>query len=80
MHKLSWRELIPGGKGEGQGPDDFDPQQLQMGQDVEMEHTTVPDIATEIAMDHLTEDRRYYDKLKQIEPNHARTWRKLLIG
>ena len=34
---------------------------------VEMEHTTDVRIATEIAMDHLWEDLKYYDKLATIE-------------
>jgi hypothetical protein len=34
---------------------------------VEMEHTTDVRIATEIAMDHLWEDLKYYDKLAKIE-------------
>lgn len=43
----------------------FDPEQLRIGTRVEMEHTNEPAIAREIAMDHLTEDPRYYDKLRQ---------------
>ena len=34
---------------------------------VEMEHTNDPDIAREIAMDHLTEDPDYYKKLEVME-------------
>jgi hypothetical protein len=41
--------------------------QLIKGIKVEMEHTTDVRIATEIAMDHLWEDLKYYDKLKTIE-------------
>jgi hypothetical protein len=40
---------------------------LQQGIKVEMEHTTDVRIATEIAMDHLWEDLKYYDKLATIE-------------
>jgi hypothetical protein len=40
---------------------------LQQGIKVEMEHTTDVRIATEIAMDHLWEDLKYYDKLAKIE-------------
>ena len=32
------------------------------GAKVEMEHTTDPKIAVEIAMDHLMEDPKYYNK------------------
>jgi hypothetical protein len=41
--------------------------QLMKGIKVEMEHTTDIRIATEIAMDHLWEDLKYYDKLDKIE-------------
>jgi hypothetical protein len=41
--------------------------QLMKGIKVEMEHTTDVRIATEIAMDHLWEDLKYYDKLATIE-------------
>ena len=41
--------------------------QLEKGIKVEMEHTTSKDIAKEIAMDHLWEDPKYYDKLATIE-------------
>jgi hypothetical protein len=41
--------------------------QLNMGIKVEMEHTKSKKMATEIAMDHLWEDPKYYSKLKKIE-------------
>jgi len=41
--------------------------QLNEGIKVELEHTTSQKIAKEIAMDHLWEDPKYYDKLSQIE-------------
>ena len=41
--------------------------QLEKGIKVEMEHTTSKEIAKEIAMDHLWEDPKYYDKLASIE-------------
>ena len=41
--------------------------ELMKGIKVEMEHTTDVRIATEIAMDHLWEDLKYYDKLASIE-------------
>ena len=40
---------------------------LEQGIKVEMEHTTDVRIAAEIAMDHLWEDLKYYDKLSTIE-------------
>jgi hypothetical protein len=41
--------------------------QLEKGIKVEMEHTKSRLKAKEIAMDHLFEDPKYYDKLKKIE-------------
>lgn len=38
-----------------------------LGIEAELEHTSDRSIATEIAMDHLTEDPEYYQKLKTIE-------------
>jgi len=38
-----------------------------MGIKVEMEHTKDRAIAREIALDHLTEDPKYYSKLKKVE-------------
>ena len=40
-----------------------------------MEHTDDPDLAREIAMDHLTEDPDYYTKLEKVE-KHAYTYRR----
>jgi len=46
---------------------DFNPRALAKGIRVEMEHTEQRSIARRIAMDHLTEDPRYYDKLARME-------------
>lgn len=43
--------------------DQAQPQELNMGRKVEMEHTDDPDVAEKIALDHLTEDPFYYTKL-----------------
>ena len=42
-------------------------QQLQMGTNVEKEHTDDSSEARKIAMDHLVEDPKYYSKLKKME-------------
>lgn len=60
-------DKIPGGLADEKTPRDFDPQQLAKGIKVELEHTSDDKIATEIAMDHLMEDKEYYDKLEKIE-------------
>jgi hypothetical protein len=43
--------------------------QLEKGIKAEMEHTSDVKVAREIAMDHLWEDRKYYDKLETVEEN-----------
>ena len=51
----------------GKKPEDFDKEQLDAGTKVEMEHTDDPAKAQQIAMDHLTEDPKYYTKLNRME-------------
>ena len=61
------KDIIPGGLADGKSEKDFNKNSLDKGIKVEMEHTTSKSIAKEIAMDHLTEDPKYYDKLEIIE-------------
>jgi hypothetical protein len=61
------KDEISGGLADKKKPSDFDKDSLKQGIKVEMEHTDNPKIALEIAMDHLTEDKNYYTKLKTIE-------------
>ena len=74
IHREAWyRELktaedkIPGGLADEKTTKDFDQKALQKGIKVEMEHTDSKETAQEIAMDHLTEDPKYYDKLQKME-------------
>lgn len=62
-----WEDEIDGGLADKKKPEDFDKEQLNAGIKIEMEHTNNKLLATEIAMDHLTEDPSYYKKLKTIE-------------
>jgi hypothetical protein len=65
----AWRgPRLPGGKRHDLGK--FDSDQLAIGVKIEMEHTTDPALALEIAAAHLYEDRLYYAKLEKME--HAR--------
>jgi hypothetical protein len=41
--------------------------ELEMGIEVEMEHTSDPKVAREIALDHLKERPDYYTKLKTVD-------------
>lgn len=61
------KDMIPGGLADKKQPTDFDQEALKKGLKVELEHTSDSDIALEIAMDHLTEDPLYYDKLAKME-------------
>jgi len=62
-----YKDKIPGGKADRFTPKDFDLDQLKKGIKVEMEHTDDPGLALEIAMDHLTENDKYYDYLEKME-------------
>ena len=66
-----WRDHIVGGQAEGMDPNQFDIDQLSAGVTEEMEHTSDPNVAAEIAMDHLSKDPDYYKKLKLIDPGDA---------
>ena len=47
--------------------DDADPEELSMGIKVEREHTNWPHMAKRIALDHLSEIKDYYTRLKKME-------------
>jgi len=63
-------DQIPGGLADTMEPTDFDPERVRKGIRVEMEHTNDRMRAMEIAMDHLVEDPRYYDRLELVEGGH----------
>lgn len=58
---------IPGGKAARRHPRNFDAAALENGTGHELEHTSSLAVAMEIAMDHLVEDHRYYEKLDAME-------------
>jgi len=60
---MTHKDRLPGGAADNARVEDFDPRQLRAGTQIEMEHTNDPEIAREIAMDHLTEDPKYYTHL-----------------
>lgn len=71
------KEYIPGGKAEGMNTQDIANKhkipktkidtQMEMGREVEKEHTPRPEVASEIAKDHLDEFPDYYTGLKEME-------------
>jgi len=78
-------EFIIGGRADGRPCSDFDSEQIKKGIKVEMEHTTNPRIAAEIARDHLSEDPKYYDHLIAMEKKYmadkryfAMHWEKMI--
>jgi len=62
-----WEDEIPGGLADKKKPEDFDPKAIAKGIKVEMEHTNDKHVATEITMDHLTENPDYYNYLDDME-------------
>jgi len=60
-------DKLPGGVADGMPDSKFPPQALAEGIKHEHEHTSNDQAAKEIAKDHLSEDSKYYEKVKQIE-------------
>jgi hypothetical protein len=61
------KDKIKGGLADKKQPKDFDKDLLDQGVKIELEHSSDPSIAQEIAMDHLSEDKDYYKKLSEME-------------
>jgi hypothetical protein len=60
-------DLLPGGQADGMPDAEFNKKKLRHAQKHEMEHTTDPAIAKEVAKDHMLEDENYYKKIEKIE-------------
>lgn len=58
---------IPGGSliGDLHATEAVDQEELKLGIQAEMEHTSDPRVAEEIALDHLAEDPHYYSRGRQ---------------
>lgn len=54
--------LLRGGKSAGMDPNQFDPQQIDMGLQIEAEHTDNPIVQKKIVFDHLAEKPDYYSQ------------------
>lgn len=72
----SSKDRIPGGLADNVPCEAFDKEALKKGMAVELEHTSDPQIAAEIARDHLTEDSQYYDKLALMEKSSLERMRR----
>jgi hypothetical protein len=66
MNKIAM-DVLEGGVGDDKNLSDFNKKQVNMGREVEKEHTDDEKIAEDIVKDHLTEDNEYYDKLNAME-------------
>jgi len=60
-------QFLRGGKSAGMDMSTVNPQELEMGLQVESEHTDDPTTQKKIALDHLAEMPDYYTKLQQME-------------
>ncbi len=60
-------ELIEGGAAAGEPDSKYPAAALAEGVEVEKEHTPNPEIAKEIAKDHIEEFRNYYPALEEME-------------
>ena len=64
-----WKDEMPGGLADKKTPKNFNQKTIEMGMKIEMEHTNDRHLATEIVMDHLIENPKYYDYLEKMEYN-----------
>lgn len=72
-----FKDRLRGGDADGGKPGDFDPRQMAMGVKEEREHTRDPHLRKEIAMDHLSQNPKYYSAMERVkhilEPNKSRS-------
>jgi hypothetical protein len=59
--------VLPGGKGDDSKPTDLPPKDFAAGVKTELEHTSSPKLAAEIATDHIIEHKHYYRDLPGFE-------------
>jgi hypothetical protein len=72
-------DKLKGGLADDKKPSDFPAKAMDDGLHVELEHTDSRQLATEITMDHLTEDPKYYEKLEKMEAKTGSLF-KLALG
>lgn len=74
---LKYTNKLPGGIGDKHKPSDFPEDELEGMYEEEKIHTSDPDIATELATDHLTQDKDYYKKLNKVKDSKEAAMRKV---
>ena len=67
LSRSGQKDQLPGGEADNLPDREFSTPALAEGAKHEHEHTDNDQIAREIAKDHLSEDPRYYEKVKEIE-------------
>ena len=67
IRTAKYQDKLDGGKSDKKTPSDFSKKDVEKGHRVEFEHTDDPNIAKEIAMDHLEEHVDYYVGLEHME-------------
>ena len=63
------------GEAKNEPDDKYDPKELEMGIEVEYEHSPNKQVAKEIAKDHLEELPDYYTRLKKMEKKGKEYWK-----
>jgi hypothetical protein len=67
LSRAGKKDLLPGGKADNIPDREISQKALAEGVQHEHEHTDNDQVAKEIAKDHLSEDPRYYEKVRKIE-------------
>jgi hypothetical protein len=74
---LKYTNKLPGGIGDKHKPSDFPKKDLEGMYEEEKIHTSDPDIARELAIDHLTQDKDYYKDLEKLKKSKKAAMLKL---
>ena len=60
---MKYKEHLKGGNADEKKPSDFKPDEMEVGREIEREHSSNPNPSSEIATDHEQENDTYYDEL-----------------
>lgn len=73
LSRSGQKDLLRGGEADNIPDREIDPSSLAEGARHEHEHTDNAQVAKEIAKDHLSEEPRYYEKIKGLEKESAKS-------
>ncbi len=65
--KSEKQESLHGGRADNESPSNYNKKDIEKGIKIEKEHTSNPNIAKEITIDHLSEFSNYYEELEKME-------------